>query len=118
MLFRVVTKRFSHTPGSVVHSADIEIKPCARRPLTQGLSPPRRLPLVIPIKIAMIEKIESARGIVPRALSFSFLQASPQHKEASAEERDTWAIRMENSKLFVIQESVRGLLREAPTVVI
>ena len=39
------------------------------------------------------EKIERAPGtiptlpIVPRALSFSFSPASPQHKEASAEER-------------------------------
>ena len=49
------------------------------------LSPPQRLPLGVPIKISIIEKIESARGtmgrgkrlsslfplpIVPRALSF------------------------------------------------
>ena len=68
------------------------------------LSPPLRLLLGIPIKLAIIGKIESARGkmgkgtrreplfslspsIVPRALSFSFSPASPQYKEASAEER-------------------------------
>ena len=53
------------------------------------------------MKIAIIEKIESARRtmgrrknaplfslpVVPRALSFSLSPASPQHKEASAEER-------------------------------
>ena len=39
------------------------------------LSPPQRLPLGIPIKISII------------ALSFSFSPASPQYKEASAEER-------------------------------
>ena len=52
--------------------------------------------------MAIIEKIESAWGtigwglpslfplpIVPRALSFSFSPASPQHKEASVKERDT-----------------------------
>ena len=68
------------------------------------LSPPQRLPLGIPIKISIIEKIESARGTMgrgkrreplfslppshraPRALFF-FSPASPQHKEASAEER-------------------------------
>ena len=49
------------------------------------LSPPQRLPLGIPIKISIIEKIESARRT--RALSFSFSPASPQHKEASVEER-------------------------------
>ena len=43
------------------------------------LSPAQRLPLGNPIKISIIEKIESA-------LSFSFSPASPQHKEASAEE--------------------------------
>ena len=30
--------------------------------------------------------------IVPRALSFSFSPASPQHKEASAEERAPWEV--------------------------
>ena len=52
--------------------------------------------------MAIIDKIESAWGtigrglpslfplpIVPRALSFSFSPASPQHKEASVKERDT-----------------------------
>ena len=70
-----------------------------------GLSPPQRLLLGIPIKIAIIEKIESAprtmgRGkggslssliplpIVPRALSFSFSPASPQHKETSTQETE------------------------------
>jgi len=62
----------------------------------KSFSPPQRLLLGIPIKIAIIEKIESARGtmgrgkpvpIVPRALSFSFSPAFPQHKEASVEER-------------------------------
>ena len=72
-----------------------------------SLSPPQRVPLgilIIYIKIAIIEKIESAQGtigrgkrreplvslflpIVPRALCFSFSPASPQHKEASGEER-------------------------------
>ena len=64
------------------------------------LSPPQRLLLGIPIKLAIIGKIESARGkmgkgtrqeplfslplpIVPRALSFSFSPASQQYKEAS-----------------------------------
>ena len=52
------------------------------------LSPPQRLLLGIHIKIAIIEKIESARGtIVPRTLPFFFSPASPQHKEASVEER-------------------------------
>ena len=63
---------------------------------SEHLSPPQRLPLGIPIKISIIEKIESAREtmergkrlpIVLRVLSFSFSPASPQHKEASAEER-------------------------------
>ena len=52
------------------------------------LPPPHRLPLGIPIKIAIIEKIESAPGTTgSRALPFAFSPASPQHKEASAEER-------------------------------
>ena len=53
------------------------------------LSPPQRLPLGIPIKIAIMEKIENMWGIMgmPRTLSFSFSPASPQHKEASSEER-------------------------------
>ena len=62
--------------------------------LLQPLSPPQRLPLGFPIKIAIIEKIESAGGrwedgeggslsslfpvlIVPRALSFSFSPGEP-----------------------------------------
>ena len=49
------------------------------------LSPPQRLPLSIPIKIAIIEKVERARGA--SSLSFSFSRASPQFKAASAEER-------------------------------
>ena len=76
-----------------------------------GLSPPQRLPLGIPIKISIIEKNRKRAGddgkretegnglsslfllpIVPRALSFSFSPASPQYKEASAEERDVWQI--------------------------
>ena len=70
--------------------------------INELLTPPQRLPLGIPLKIAIIEKIESARGamgiglsslfplpIVPRALSLFFLSsASPQNKEASAEERE------------------------------
>ena len=59
------------------------------------LSPSQRLPLGI-LKIAMIEKIESVGSlsslfslpIVSRALSNSFSPASPQHQEASAEERE------------------------------
>ena len=65
------------------------------------LSPPQRLPLGIPIKISIIEKIESARrtmGTSPfpscpaRSLFLSpqpphNTKASPQYKEASAEER-------------------------------
>ena len=71
---------------------DFVVKIClqAQKVTRPFLSPPQRLPLGIPIKISIIEKIESARvydGIVPRALSFSFSPASPQHKEASAEER-------------------------------
>ena len=67
-------------------------------------SPPQRLPLGIPIKIAIIVKIESARRMMgrgkrrkpffslppshrPPALSFSFSPVSLQHKEASTEER-------------------------------
>ena len=64
------------------------------------LSPPQRLPLGIPIKISIIDKNRKRAGndgkretagaaglsslfplpIVPRALSFSFSPASPQHK--------------------------------------
>lgn len=44
------------------------------------LSPPQKLPLGIPIKIDIIEKIDPA-------LSFSFFPASQQ--QASAEERGT-----------------------------
>ena len=80
--------------------------------VTYVLSPPQRLLLGIPIKQEpmtlhqnnIIEKIASARGTMgrgkrrplvslppshraPRAF-FSFSPASPQHKEASAEERD------------------------------
>ena len=60
-------------------------------------SPPRRLPLGIPMKIAIIEKQLAANDgkrekagaspsslfslpIVPQALSFSFFPVSPQHK--------------------------------------
>ena len=59
-----------------------------------GLSPPRRLPLGIPTKIAIIEKNIKRAGDDGKtektwpALSFSFSPASPQHKEASAEEKD------------------------------
>ena len=71
-----------------------------------SLSPPQRLQLGISIKIAIIEKKHGKRAggdgkrekakslcslfplpIVPRALSFSFSPASPQHKETSEEER-------------------------------
>ena len=53
-----------------------------------------KVPAGYPHQNKIIEKIESARGtmgrgklpIVPRALSCSFSPASPQHKEASAEE--------------------------------
>ena len=65
------------------------------------LSPPQRLPLGIPIKISIIEKIESARGTMgtspfPSCPALSLFlspqpphntKASPQYKEASAEER-------------------------------
>jgi len=69
------------------------------------LSPPQRLPLGIPMKIAIIEKQEapyerweegkggsltlfslSPSHRAPRA-PFSFFPASSQHKEASAEDR-------------------------------
>ena len=43
-----------------------------------GLSPPQRLPLGIPIKIAIIEKIESARGTSCPARSL-FLSPQPPH---------------------------------------
>jgi len=48
------------------------------------LSPLQRLRLGIPIKIAIIEKIESARGTMGRGKRlalFFFLPASPQYKE-------------------------------------
>ena len=69
-----------------IHKAQIDTK--LSRISGIYLSPPQRLPLGIPIKISIIEKIESARGtmgtsplpIVPRALSFSFSPASSQHK--------------------------------------
>ena len=54
--------------------------------LDQTFSPPQRLPLGIPIKISIIEKIESARGSfhpsyrAPRAL---FLSPQPPHKNKS-----------------------------------
>ena len=68
------------------------------------LFPPQRLPRVIPIKIAVMEKLEARGGrreerrdgslsyifplpIVPRALSFPLSPASLRHKEAFAEER-------------------------------
>ena len=62
-------------------------------------SPPQRLPLGIPIKIEIKSRKNRKRAgddgkslihlpVVPRALSFSFSPASPQHKEASAEERE------------------------------
>ena len=71
-------------------------------------SPPQRLPLGIPIKIAMHVKIESARRMMGRgkrrkpffslppshrspALSFSFSPVALQHKEASTEERG-WSL--------------------------
>ena len=50
-------------------------------------------PAGYPYKIAIIEKIKS---IVPRALSCSFSPASPQHKEASAEERE-WVLQHAHS---------------------
>ena len=59
------------------------------------LSPPTRLPLGIPIKIAIIEKNRKRAGDDGKRekawlvrSSFSFSPASPQHKEACAEERD------------------------------
>ena len=74
--------------------------------IAKQLPPPQKLPQDIPIKIAIIEKIESAQGtmgrgkrreplflplfplsIMPRALSFSFSPACPQHKAACAGER-------------------------------
>ena len=68
------------------------------------LSPPQRLPLSIPIKIAIHRKIESPRGtmgrgkrlasslfnpfpIVPRAFCFSSSRAQPPYKEASSQPR-------------------------------
>ena len=51
-----------------------------------ALSSAEALPLGIPIKISIIEKIESARG-TPRALSFSFSPASPQHKSLPTTQR-------------------------------
>ena len=57
-----------------------------------NLSPPQRFPLGIPIKIAIIrknrkrarERWKEGKG----TLCFSFSAAFPQHKDASAEERD------------------------------
>ena len=49
----------------------------------QELSPSQRFPLGIPEKIAIIEKIESARGILPpsyRAQCALFLSPQPPHK--------------------------------------
>ena len=88
--------------------------------VTYVLSPPQRLPLGIPIKQEPMtlhqnnikEKIASARGTMgrgkrrplvslppshraPRAF-FSFSPASPQQKEASAEERDLCGQQIKN----------------------
>ena len=71
-------------------------------------TPPQRLPLGIPVKIAVIEKNRKCAGTMGKgkkpsstllsflfpscpALSFSFSPASLQHEEASVEERD-WVI--------------------------
>ena len=89
---------------------------CKVAPYTRALSS-AEAPAGYPYKKSNDQKNgKRARYRAPRALFF-FFPASPQHKEASAEERDAWAIRMENSK-FVIQKSVRGVLREALSVVI
>ena len=68
-----------------------------------NLSSPQRLPLCIPIKIAIIEKYKARGGrweeektslflfslpIVPRVSSFSLSTASLGYKEASAEARE------------------------------
>ena len=82
-----------------IHKAQIDTK--LSRISGIYLSPPQRLPLGIPIKISIIEKIESARGTMgtspfpscpARSLFLSpqpphNTKASPQYKEASAEER-------------------------------
>ena len=69
--------------------------------LLRPLSPPQTLPLGIPIKIAIIEKIESARGTMGRWKRWEPLfSLSPSHRapralffflprEASVEERAT-----------------------------
>ena len=53
--------------------------------VAQALSPPQRLQLGGGKGLSSFFPLP----IVPRALSFSFSPASPQHKEASAEERGT-----------------------------
>ena len=82
-----------------IHKAQIDTK--LSRISGIYLSPPQRLPLGIPIKISIIEKIESARGTMgtspfpscpARSLFLSpqpphNTKASPQYKEVSAEER-------------------------------
>ena len=82
-----------------IHKAQIDTK--LSRISGIYLSPPQRLPLGIPIKISIIEKIESVRGTMEtspfpscpaRSLFLSpqpphNTKASPQYKEASAEER-------------------------------
>ena len=57
----------------------------APRKNDSNISPPQRLPLGIPIKIAIIEKIESARGpIIPRAFFF-FLPSLPKTQRGLCE---------------------------------
>ena len=91
-------------------------------------SPPQRLPMGIPIKIAIIVKIESARRMMGRgkrrkpffslppshrspALFSSFSPVSLQHKEASMEERG-WSRLAGAEELFV---SLRGYVtRQEP----
>ena len=82
-----------------IHKAQIDTK--LSRISGIYLSPPQRLPLGIPIKISIIEKIESARGTMgtspfpscpARSLFLSpqpphNTKASPQYKESPAEER-------------------------------
>ena len=82
-----------------IHKAQIDTK--LSRISGIYLSPPQRLPLGIPIKISIFEKIESGRGTMgtspfpscpARSLFLSpqpphNTKASPQYKEASAEER-------------------------------
>ena len=78
-MHKVARRHFRHAVYTRIH-----VYASSHEKVSTGnlLSPPQRLPLGIPIKISIIEKIESA-------LSFSFSPASPQHKEACAEERDT-----------------------------